>query len=188
VRRRAAAIFLAVVVGLALAGAWWLRRSRLAPPGAAATASPTAPQPSEPVELTLYFPGEDGRLYPERRAIEAAPGAAERARAALGALLAGPRSEGLRAPLPAGVGIGSVVLLADGTVIVDLRSTERELPPQSGSQGERAMVYSLVDTVLLNVEASKRVALLWNGIQRESFSGHLDTTRPLAADTDLVAR
>ena len=164
-----------------------LRRAREQARRAAPPVNQAAAVVSQPTELTLYFPGEDGRLYPERRSLEAAPGGTARARVALAALLAGPHSEGLRAPFPAGVELGSVVVIGDGTVIVDLRSAERELPPAAGSLGEQSMVYSLVDTVLLNVESTKRVALLWNGVQRESFSGHLDMTRPLAADTALIA-
>lgn len=206
-KRRTAAIFIALVVVLALGGLWALRRRspQAAPPPAAAatpdaappavppnTAGGTAPNAAggtagETVDLTLYFPGADGRLYAERREAQVSPGAAARARAALEGLLAGPRSEGLRAPLPAGVEIGSLVLLTDGTVIVDLRSAEREQPPSSGSLAERTTVYSLVDTVLMNAEGSRRVTLLWNGVQRESFAGHLDTTRPLAADTSILA-
>ncbi len=196
-KRRAAAIFIALAVVLALGGLWALRRRSPAPasPPATAAAPETMPPAATPntapagetVELTIYFPGADGRLYGERREAQVGPGAPARARAALEALLAGPRSEGLRAPLPAGIEVGSLTLLADGTVVVDLRSAERELPPSSGSQAERATVYSLVDTLLLNVEGSRRVTLLWNGVQRESFAGHLDTTRPLAADTSLLA-
>lgn len=206
-KRRAAAIFIALVVILALGGLWALRRRSPSPSAPSATTAPpetsppetsppavtpnaaggTAAAAGETVELTLYFPGADGRLYAERREAQVLPGATARARAALEGLLAGPRSDGLRAPLPGGIEIGSLALLADGTVIVDLRSTERELPPSSGSQAERATVYSLVDTVLLNVEGTRRVTLLWNGLQRESFAGHLDTTRPLAADTSILA-
>ena len=187
-RRRAAAIFLGAVALAALAGIWALRRSREPAPPAAPPPAASAPAgETQPVELTLYFPGEDGRLYPERRELSAAPGSLGRARAVLDGLLAGPRDEALRAPLPSDVAIGHVVLLADGTAVVDLRSTERELPPAHGSLGERAMIYSLVDSLLLNVEGTRQVALLWNGVQRESFSGHLDTARPLAADTSLLA-
>jgi hypothetical protein len=49
-------------------------------------------------------------------------------------------------------------------------------------------VYSLVNSVALNVPAARRVALLWNGTQRQSFAGHLDTSRPLAPDPSLVVR
>jgi spore germination protein GerM len=186
VRRRAAAIFLAVVAVLALLGLWMLRRGRRSVETPPAPNQAAAAPAAAPLALTLYFPGEDGRLYPERRELEVEPGATARARAVLAALLGGPRLEGLRAPLPAGVELGSVAILGDGIVIVDLRSPGHELPPAAGSLGERATVYSLVNTVLLNVEGTKRVALLWNGVQRESFSGHLDTTRPLAADLTLL--
>ena len=46
-------------------------------------------------------------------------------------------------------------------------------------------VYSLVDTVVANVPQIQRVALLWNGTQRETFSGHLDTSQPLVPDRKL---
>jgi hypothetical protein len=39
-----------------------------------------------------------------------------------------------------------------------------------------------------SVPSVRSVALLWNGSQRLTFSGHLDTSRPLAADRSLVAR
>jgi hypothetical protein len=38
------------------------------------------------------------------------------------------------------------------------------------------------------VPQASRVVLLWNGIQRESFSGHLDLSRPLTPDRSLVSR
>ena len=41
--------------------------------------------------------------------------------------------------------------------------------------------------MLLNVGEARAVVLLWNGRQRKSFAGHLDTARPLVANPDLVA-
>jgi hypothetical protein len=48
-------------------------------------------------------------------------------------------------------------------------------------------VYSLVDTVLLNVPEIEAMVLLWNGRQPQAFAGHVDTSLPLRADRDLIA-
>ncbi|HZI63341.1 MAG TPA: GerMN domain-containing protein [Thermoanaerobaculia bacterium] len=186
--RRAAAVFLAVALAVAVAvGLWWWRAARERA-GRARADVPGAPAGTETRTVAnLYFPGEGGLLYAERREIVSAPGAAERARAVVAALLAGPQGAGLQPPFPGGVEVGSVAVVGD-VAFVDLRAPEQPEPPAGGSLREMLMVYSVVDSVLLNVPEVKRVALLWNGVQRESFSGHLDTTRPLAADTSLVAR
>ena len=185
--RRAAAIFLAVALAVAVAGGlWWWRvgRERAARPGAAPGGA--AAEQQTRTLATLYFPGEGGLLYPERREVLSAAGAAERVSAVVAALLAGPQAAGLQPPFPGGVEVGPVTVVGD-VAYVDLRAAEQPEPPAGGSLREMLMVYSVVDSVLLNVPEVKGVALLWNGVQRESFSGHLDTTRPLAANTSLVA-
>ncbi len=49
------------------------------------------------------------------------------------------------------------------------------------------MLYSLVNTVLLNTPEANRLVVLWNGRQPETFAGHIDTARPLAARPNLIA-
>jgi hypothetical protein len=147
-----------------------------------------APGEEELVEVDLYFPGEGGQLYVERREMPARELPEERISAVVEGLLAGPRSTaGLRPPLPDGVQLRKVYLVADGTVYLDLESAEGAPPPSSGSRREMLTVYSLVNSVLRNVPESRRLALLWNGEQPASFAGHLDTTLPLVADDGLVA-
>jgi hypothetical protein len=141
--------------------------------------------------VDLYFPGDDGRLHPERRTLPSPDGTEPQVRAVLTALLAGPRDPALQTIFPEGYGpveVGTVLLGRDGVLIVDLRTPEAEPPPASGSKQEIVTVYSLVNSITLNVTAARRVALLWNGRQRESFSGHLDTAHPLAPDPGLVER
>jgi hypothetical protein len=72
--------------------------------------------------------------------------------------------------------------------LVDLHAPGRDAPPAGGSREELVTVYSLVNSLALNVPAARRVVLLWNGSQRRSFAGHVDTSRPLAPDPSLVAR
>jgi len=94
---------------------------------------------------------------------------------------------GLVRPFPPEVKLGSVELSADGIAFVDLRWPDHEDPPESGSTEELQRVYSVVDSLALNVPEVNRVVLLWNGTQRITFSGHLDTSRPLQPDRTLLA-
>ncbi|MEO8504241.1 MAG: GerMN domain-containing protein [Acidobacteriota bacterium] len=136
----------------------------------------------------LYFPGRDGLLYAESRDLEVTDDPQNRLRALVAGVLSGPHDSALVPALPADVQAQTVYLAPDGVAYVDLHSADRSLPPPSGSQAEMATVYSLVNSVGLNLPDARRIALLWNGTQLESFSGHLDTRHPLAPDTSLLAR
>lgn len=155
------------------------------PAGAAVAAADTTTLPFD-----LYFPGAAGRLRAERRELAVTAEPAERARVLVTALLGGPTREGLAPPLPAGVEVGTLLLSPppESILYLELRSASQAAPPASGSEQELQTVYSLVDTVVLNVPEIRRVVLLWNGTQRESFSGHVDTASALAAREALIDR
>jgi hypothetical protein len=154
---------------------------------AAAPASPAAlAEESERWSAALYFPAANDRLVPETHEIAGGSSPRERAARVLAALLATAPSAP-RVPLfPSAVEVGSVLLNEDGTLYVDLRSAEAD-PPPSGSKVEMLRVYALVHTVLRNIPEAKQVVLLWNGRQRPSFAGHVDTARALRARGDLEA-
>lgn len=54
--------------------------------------------------------------------------------------------------------------------------------PAMGATEELLAVYSLVNSLTANNLGVDRVVLMWNGEQRPTFAGHIDTTRPLVAD------
>jgi hypothetical protein len=114
-------------------------------------------------------------------------GAATGATGATAAAAAAARTSGLVRPFPPEVKLGDVQLAADGTAFVDLRWPDHDDPPESGSTEEIQRIYSLVNTVAFNVPQANRVVVLWNGTQRLTFSGHLDTSRPLLPDRTLLA-
>jgi spore germination protein GerM len=187
--RRAAGIVLGaalLLLALGLAG-WRLGRGGRRPGGNQAPA-PGAPGPQATFAVDLYFPAAGGTLRGERRTLSGADDPKDRIRKVVQALLAGPSAAGLSRPLPPGVELGAVELTADGNAYVDLRWADHEDPPAGGSDAEMQTVYSLVDSIALNVPQAQRVVLLWNGTQRQTFSGHLDTGRPLLPDRGLVAR
>lgn len=110
-----------------------------------------------------------------------------RARAVVLALLDGPREPTLFRPFPEGTVLLDLYLEADGTAYVDLGQEGAEDPPAGGSLEEMMRVYSLVDSLAYNLQEVERVALLWNGVQRETFSGHLDTSVPLEPREEILA-
>jgi hypothetical protein len=136
--------------------------------------------------VSLLFPGGDGYLHAERRELPVPLGAEGRIAAVVGALLAGPQTKGLVAPLPPGVAVGDTFVDPQGVAYVDLAAKDQPTPPASGSDLELLRVYSLVDTVLANEPRARAVVLLWNGVQRPTFAGHVDTAAPLVEDEKWV--
>lgn len=187
-----AAAAVAVVVAVL---AFWLLGS-----GEVEDASPPSPPPivegPELLELKVFFPGGDGLLHARVREVPPSADPTETISRLVEELLAGPQGgqaaaggatgDGLWPPFPAGVTLGGAYLMADATVILDLVSADGT-QPSTGSREELLMLYSLVDTVLLNVAEAERLVLLWNGGQPTTFAGHVDTTRPLTAKPELIA-
>jgi len=136
--------------------------------------------------LELYFPDANDRLQRESREIAPTEDAADRIRLLIEALIAGPTGDDLFAPLPPEVELAAVQVSAGGIAYLDFEAPENSGPPPSGTRAEIATLYSIVDSVVLNVAEVQTVVLLWNGRQRFSFAGHLDTSAPLRANLDLV--
>jgi len=181
VSRRAAALLVAVCAAVLL-GAFWLMR-RPAPPAAAAPpvaeSAPAEVAPAEPFTARLHRPAAGGGLAVSAAALESAPEPRARAAAALAALLAAPPEGELGAVFPEPVAVRKILLGADGTLYVDLASAAGGEPPPCGSTEELQRVYALVHTALDAAPEAARVVLLWNGVQRRSLAGHVDTARPL---------
>ncbi len=188
--RTAAKVILALLALVVIGGGIWLvatRGGKKSLTGVIDSLTGAAPEGTERITVSLYFPGPGEYLIPERRVLDVTPEPKDRVRKIVLGVLEGPRQGDLGRSFPEGVTVGGILLAADGTAYVDLRSETLADPPSSGSLAEMQRVYSLVDSIALNVEQVSRVALLWNGVQRESFGGHLDTSRPFAADRSLLA-
>ena len=111
--------------------------------------------------------------------------------------------EDLLPALAAGVRLLAVELL-DGVAYVDLTTAAGDSEtgevaaagsrppvvlerPAMGLTEELLAVYSLVNSLTANNLGVDRVVLMWNGEQRSTFAGHVDTTRPLMADLERNA-
>jgi spore germination protein GerM len=186
--RRTASLLLAVVllIAVGILGLWCSQRDRTARPTESVEAESPLPE-AEMVPVELYFPGAGGWLFVERGTMPAADGTEQRLRILLERFLEGPEDEGLYPAFPPEVGLGDAIVTADGVAYVDLAIAGESSNLPWGSKQEMLAVYGLVDTVLLNLPEIRGVVLLRNGEQRSTFAGHLDTTRLLVANRDLVA-
>ncbi|HEX2224132.1 MAG TPA: GerMN domain-containing protein [Thermoanaerobaculia bacterium] len=189
--RRAAGFIIGLAVALILGvAAWWLLQKDGGGTFLRGDRRGAAAEPGQVVPMDLHFPApasSGGLLRVERRDLEVTEAPKNRIRRIVEALLAGPRTQGLGRPFPEGVTLGSVQLDDDGTAYIDFRWEGHEEPPPGGSTEEIQRIYSVVNSVSLNVPQAQRVTLLWNNSQRLTWSGHLDTSRPLVPSRELSA-
>jgi spore germination protein GerM len=154
--------------------------------GEDAAAAGAKPTPTERAVLALHFPAVDGYLHLERREMDVPAVPDARLEAVLTALLAGPRQAGLSPLFDSGVKMGNAFVDSHGVAYIDLAAEGQPSPPPSGSALELVRVFGVVNTVLANDSRARGVVLLWNGTQRQTFAGHVDTLHPLTANSRLV--
>ncbi len=188
--RRAATALVAVCAAV-LIGAFLLwRRPAPAPPPA--TPSGEAPRLAAPALLPfrarLWLPSADGRLAAAELDLVSEERPEARAAAALGALLALAPEPPLAPVFPAPVAVHKVLLGGDGLLYVDLRPADGGAPAGAGSTEELQRVYAIVHTALEAAPEVRGVVLLWNGVQRRSLAGHVDTARPLGRFAPMEPR
>jgi hypothetical protein len=187
-RRVAGALAALALVLLVFALAVGRRSSQPAVESPAAVAPEVAALPSaatEPRTATLWLPADGGKLGAREVEIRSGPELHERVQALLAALLAAPAGGSLAAVFTTPVEVAATALAGDGTLYVDLHGADGAEPPGAGSTLEMQRVYSVVHTVVRNEPAITRVALLWNGVQRLSLCGHVDTSHPLVPLPEL---
>lgn len=139
------------------------------------------------VRVDLYFPGDDMKLYPEPRDVPDESDPTLRLERILQELKIGPQRVELYAPLPEETTVGWIHINEQGIAYIDLVHQGEGGRLAWGSGHEMLSLYSLVNTVLLNIPEIESIIFLNNGQQRPSFAGHLDTSRPLVINNDLIA-
>lgn len=187
--QRTARVFLGLVlvIALGIVVLWWSQREEPVAPSQLA-APETLKSGADEALAEFYFPGNGGRLFVEQRTLPASEGLEEHLSSLLETFLSGPEAEDLYPAFPPEVSLGHTNVTAEGIAYVDLTITGQSTNLPWGSRQEMLAVYGLVDTVLLNLPEIQGVILLRNGEQRSTFGGHLDTTRLLLANHDLVAK
>ncbi|WP_319407782.1 GerMN domain-containing protein [uncultured Desulfosarcina sp.] len=89
------------------------------------------------------------------------------------------------ATIPKGTQLRSFFLLEDGMAVVDFSTHFRENHPGS-CRLEQLTLFSIVNSLILNVPEVDRVKILIDGAEAQTLAGHLPLEFPLTADMLLT--
>lgn len=122
---------------------------------------------------TLYFPSfGEGVLREEKRPVAWADAETDRIRQVLLALIEGSH-QGYSLPLPTSTQIRAVFLAPDGTAFLDI-SNQATADFNPGIASECLAVYSIVNSLAVNLPTVKRVKILVQGQEVDTLNGHVD--------------
>ncbi len=141
--------------------------------------------PSAAWTATLCFGDEAGRnLIQEHRIISSAQSPEKKAEALLKELLKGPISRGTRT-LPQQTHELGFLFDQEGVLTIDFSSELRANHP-GGSAAELLTVYSVVNTMTMNIPEVMRVHILIEGNKIDNIAGHVDCREPLEPRPDII--
>jgi hypothetical protein len=182
---------IAIITGIALLAllAWGvtslLERLTRPAPGPRTAAAATAAAETPHISATLFYAAPDGdALIPVRREVPLAEGIEGQGRQIVASQLA-PAPEPHVSPVPAGTTLRAFYVTDRGDAFVDLSSEVSTAHP-GGSLNEMLTVQAIVNAVIANLPAVKRVQLMVDGHEVDTIAGHVDVRRPLTRDTSLI--
>jgi spore germination protein GerM len=182
-------LLLVVVIGLGFGASFFLgklffpKSKPVGPPSKAGDSVPVREATARRVHL--YFADRKGDyLQAEEKKVlaEDTPSAIE---AIVNALLEGPDNPKLVSTIPAGSHLLHIFLTDDGTAYLDFNSELSRLHP-GGVTAERLTLYSIVDSIVLNLEQVERVQLLIEGKPVSTLNGHVDIRQAKTANLLIV--
>ena len=168
---------------------FYIVRHRPASEEQAATTTTTNPSAAADqrrrINIKLYF-GTPGSaiLETEERSIPYHETLDAQAKEVMTALITGPKGK-LIPTIPEGTRLIDVLVSKDGVAYVDL-SGEIVSNHQGGTAGEMVTVYSIVNTLTINLPQIHAVQILVDDRSVETLKGHVDLSKPLGADLSLA--
>ncbi len=133
----------------------------------------------------LYFSDKDNDyLIAETRPLPGGKAPEDFGKAIVQALERGPQ-EGLIRTIPAGTRVRALYLAQGGTAVVDLSESISENHP-GGCKTEILTIYSLVNSLVLNIPEIESVKLLIGGREAMTLAGHVDLRFPFKANMLLI--
>lgn len=167
-------ILIVVAMALAVGAGWFLAKRSLE--GRALPLPAPLQQPEaggRRVMSHLYFGDLQGRfLTSEQRSIHRPDSAAAYARQLINMLIEGPKQGGSRT-LPETARVRALFISGDGVAYVDFVDNAFENHP-GGVGSELITLYSVVNTLVLNIEEIRSVKLLVGGQEAVTLAGHVD--------------
>ena len=153
-------------------------------------ADPARPQSEAPAAVTgsdeervihLYFADRDHTvLMAEQRALPAGIPPAETGLLAMQALLKGPKQR-LARTIREGTQLRAFYILENRTAYIDLTRAFRDHHP-GGARSELLTIYSIVNTLTMNMSEIESVKILIEGQEVITLAGHVDLRYPLRAN------
>ncbi|MCB9480410.1 MAG: GerMN domain-containing protein [Desulfobacteraceae bacterium] len=141
---------------------------------------------AEGKEVFLYFANLDNSaLEAEKQKIIFNSDTRKFAQSIIEALLKGPANKSLMSALPEGTKLLSLYIQDNLIAVLDFSEEIRENHP-GGSQAEILTIYSIVNTLTLNIEEIKEVKILINGNEAETLAGHIALSFPLKENLTIV--
>ena len=148
------------------------------PPGGS-----SAPTQKSPVHL--YFAGRNSYfLMAEQRVVLHPADPVGLADAIVKELIKGPQKSLLKT-IPDDTRLKALFITPDGTCYIDLSEAVSRNHP-GGSKSELLSIYSMVNSLVLNVPQIERVQILIDGNQTPTLAGHIDLRAPIKADMLLI--
>ncbi len=133
----------------------------------------------------LYFADRDYYyLMSEQRVLSHSGDAVDYARSIVEALIKGPQNSLVRT-LPADTKLRAIYIIPDEACYVDLSPAVRKNHP-GGCNSELLTIYSVVNSLILNVSEIRRVKLLIDGTEAQTLAGHIDLAFPFEANMLLI--
>jgi spore germination protein GerM len=133
----------------------------------------------------LYFADKNNSfLKAEERVFLHSNNPAEFGEAIIGALVDGPRT-GLMRTIPAGSKLKAFYITGDGTAYVDMTDDVKDGHP-GGVKSELFTIYSVVDSLVLNIPEIHAVKFLINGKEPMTLNGHIDLRFPFKPNMLLI--
>jgi spore germination protein GerM len=137
------------------------------------------------VRSHLYFLDEHHRfLKAEERTLARQDSAVERARSIVRALIDGPEDE-LLPTVPTEAKLLSLFLTEDGIAYVNFNRAVSEKHP-GGSLSELFTIFSIVNTLALNIPEVEAVKILVEGREAKTLAGHIDIRFPFQPNMLMI--
>jgi len=143
--------------------------------------APMADRSADRIVAHLYFSDSDNSfLISEERSLPALVRPEEAGALIVKALLEGPK-KALERTIPAGTQLKGFYILENRTAYVDLSMEIRDRHP-GGAKSELMTIYSIVNSLIVNIPEIETVKLLIEGNEQTSLVGHIDLRYPLRAN------
>ena len=133
----------------------------------------------------LYFANKKNTfLIAKKRMIDHAGGAEAFGSAIINALIEGPPQNLLRT-VPSDTNLRAFYVTEDGTAYADMSKAVSEHHP-GGTESELMTIYSIVNSLVLNIPEIKTVKILIEGQESMTLAGHIDLRFPFKANRMLM--